>query len=315
MESNAFFYFGTAMMKHLWGCARGLFGQKNREQIFFPEHDADAGRVERNQIEKYNLDRRLVIADVGCRWGFAERYLEQLESFTVYGFDPDVEECQRLNERYKSKNILAVPVALAKEAGERILYLTKEPACSSLIKPDGYLTSNYPALDCATEVGQVSVWTSTLDVWAADAGVQAIDHLKIDTQGSELDILKGSEGILKTVRSIEVEVEFNPIYEGQPVFSDVDKYLRAQGFVLWKLSNFVHYSKRKDAGDSIGRDAIYYDSFRVVDVDVHAGQLYWANANYVREDIVRSFDSLSYSQRERDRALFSALGMLDVIEF
>jgi FkbM family methyltransferase len=259
------------------------------------------------------LDRRIVVVDVGCRWGFAERYLSQINSFQVYGFDPDAEECTSLNERYSSKFVKAVPLGLSGESGKRILYLTREPACSSLIKPDEYLTKNYPALGCALEVGCTTVETITLNEWARSEGVLQIDHLKIDTQGSELEILYGGSELLKTIRSIEVEVEFNPIYEGQPVFSDIDQYLRAEGFVLWKFSNLVHYSRRTSPGAPIGKDIICFDDFHSIDTTVYAGQIYWANAHYVNKEIVQAFGSLDPNQKARDMVLFNVLGMPDVI--
>ena len=299
------------MIKHIWDLVLDLIGKRTNGEVIQKEEVVNSGE---QNIKKYDLDRRLIIVDVGCRWGFAERYLDRIDDFTIYGFDPDVDECRKLNEKYNSQYISAVPVALAEVAGERVLYLTKEPACSSLIKPDTYLTSNYPALECATEIGQTRVLTTTLDAWTESIGLKEIDHLKIDTQGSELEIIKGANSILNSVRSLEVEVEFNPIYEGQPVFSDVDKYLRIQGFVLWKFSNTVHYSKRKKAARKIGQDIICYDDFKLIDVEVYAGQIYWANAHYVRAEIVRKSHLQSPNQRDRDRALFDALGMPDVTE-
>jgi len=254
-----------------------------------------------------------VIVDVGCRWGFAERFLGQIDDFQIYGFDPDSKECAMLNERYSSEFVKAVPLGLSGASGKRALYLTREPACSSLIKPDQYLTANYPALGCALEVGQTIVETTTLNEWARSEGVLQIDHLKIDTQGSELEILHGGSNLLKTIRSIEVEVEFNPIYEGQPVFSDVDQYLRSAGFVLWKLSNLVHYSRRTSPGSPIGKDIICFDDYHLINTDVYAGQVYWANAHYVKKEVVREFDSSSSGQKARDLALFSVLGMPDVV--
>lgn len=259
------------------------------------------------------LDRRLVIVDVGCRWGFAERFLDQIDDFQIYGFDPDAQECTLLNERYSSEFVTAVPLGLSSTTGKRVLYLTKEPACSSLIKPDEYLTTNYPALGCALEVGQNIVETTTLNEWARSEGVFQIDHLKIDTQGSELEILYGGSDLLRTIRSIEVEVEFNPIYEGQPVFSDIDKYLRSEGFALWKLSNIVHYSKRASPGSAIGKDVICFDDYHLINTEVYAGQVYWANAHYVKNEIVRGFDLLSSDQKARDLTLFRVLGMPDVV--
>lgn len=302
------------MIKNIWNSLLDLIGKRKNSEMVAKEEVVNSGGQNISKRQKYDLDRRIIIVDVGCRWGFAERYLDRIDDFTIYGFDPDVEECRKLNEKYNSQYISAVPVALAEVPGERVLYLTKEPACSSLLKPDAYLTSNYPALECATEIGRTRVFTTTLDAWADSTGLEEIDHLKVDTQGSELEILKGAKSILKTVRSIEVEVEFNPIYEGQPVFSDIDRYLRSEGFVLWKLTNTVHYSRRKISTHPIGRDLICYDSFHAINVDLHAGQIYWANAHYVRADIVRDFHLLPSIQRDRDRALFDALGMPDVTE-
>jgi hypothetical protein len=50
----------------------------------------------RSQDEK--KDPSIVILDIGCRWGFAEKFLNQKHfgNFKIYGFDPDKEECARL---------------------------------------------------------------------------------------------------------------------------------------------------------------------------------------------------------------------------
>ena len=42
----------------------------------------------------------LVIVDVGCRWGFADNFIDNLDNFRIYGFDPDKAECDRLNKYY-----------------------------------------------------------------------------------------------------------------------------------------------------------------------------------------------------------------------
>nr|WP_244567251.1 FkbM family methyltransferase [Escherichia coli] len=49
--------------------------------------------------------------------------------------------------------------------------------------------------------------------------------LKIDTQGSELNILVGGEQVLNNTLCIQLEVSFIPLYEGQPSFGEIDVYL------------------------------------------------------------------------------------------
>ena len=265
-----------------------------------------------SESPKMNLDRQLVVVDIGCRWGFAEKFISKERIFHVYGFDPDREECQRLEKRYEGESVSIVPLGLAGTSGKRTLHITQEPACSSLLPPDKSLTENYPALWCARQVSTLEVETTTLDEWATSAAVPLVDYIKLDTQGTELEILKGGIQVLKSVRCIEVEVEFNPIYIGQPVFSDVDLFLRSQGFVLWKLTNQVHYSSAGAPDAPIGKDAIYYDEKHQIDHPLYGGQLYWANAHYIKKDVLLGHRETE-SHKTRDVTLFQSLGMPDVV--
>jgi len=257
-----------------------------------------------------NKDKYIVL-DVGCRWGFADKFISTQSDVKLFGFDPDKLECDRLSEEYKDFDVTLVPMALADKEEEMTLYLTKEPACSSLYKPDKYLTDNCRALSCAEEISTTKINTTTLDRWADDAGISYVDYIKLDTQGSELDVLKGGESLLHTVRAIEVEVEFNPIYSNQHLFSDIDIYLRKKGFVLWKLSNLVHYQDNKCDMMEIRTDSIHYGNVKSEEFKVHSGQLYWADAHYVHESSVRGQDRAPLDV-ERDIELFDIIGLTDI---
>ena len=257
-------------------------------------------------IYKDLLGRNLVAVDVGCRWGFAEFWQQLSPHIVLYGFDPDPVECERLRASYKDANVHLVPLALADEPGERTLYLTREMACSSLYRPDPSLTGSLPELACASEVGASKIRVTTLDEWSAANGVSGIDFIKLDTQGAELDVLRGGERALDSVRALEVEVEFNPIYMGQPLFGDVDKFLRDRGFVLWKLSTLAHYSRGDTSRVEEQPNTNYYDS-QTVSHAVLSGQLYWGHAYYVRKEIA-SRSSGGWQQSVRDAALMDVLG-------
>lgn len=270
-----------------------------------------------NYLENNNPakeDAPIVIVDVGCRWGFADKFIQNknIESMKIYGFDPDAQECERLESMYNNENIKLIPVGLSNQVGKRTLYLTKEPACSSLYKPNKKLTQEYPALDCATEVKQVEVDLSTLDTWAKQENLGFIDYIKIDTQGAELSILHGGEKILPSIRFLEIEVEFNPIYDGQPIFSEVDSYLRKFGFVLWKFSNLVHYSQGVESDVVLKEDSINYDHHRIIHEN-RGGQVYWADAFYIKKDIVDTlYKKTDLLQLEKDAEIARMLGFLDL---
>ncbi|MBF0391881.1 MAG: FkbM family methyltransferase [Alphaproteobacteria bacterium] len=258
-------------------------------------------------------DDPLVVVDVGCRWGFAERFTGG--AFRVFGFDPDHEECERLRARHADApagTIHVEAVALARRAGPRRLYMTREPACGSLLEPDPDLTAAYPALDCARHVASLEIEAVTLAGWARDNGIGRIDHIKLDTQGTELEILEGAGDLLAGLRCVEIEVEFNPIYRDQPLFADIDRFLRRRGFVLWKLSNLVHYSRDGAATGALDENAVCYDDAHRFVHPTHGGQLYWADARFIKKDVLAP-RPIGDPQRLRDETLFSALGMADVV--
>lgn len=66
----------------------------------------------------------------------------------------------------------------------------------------------------------------------ADQGFDAIDLLKIDAQGHELEVLAGATETLKRTRYISTEVTLIPIYAGGALADRVCSTLNSQGFRL-----------------------------------------------------------------------------------
>src|SRR5207249_2189584 len=85
-----------------------------------------------------------------------------------------------------------------------------------------------------------------MDVGAA-GGVHELwrpygEFIKLDTQGSELDILRTvDDSQWPDVLAVEVEVEFAELYTNQPLFFDVDGFLRSKGMVLFDLRTAREY--------------------------------------------------------------------------
>jgi hypothetical protein len=98
------------------------------------------------------LDRyagSLVLIDVGARWGAHHRWKLLAGRATIIGFEPDAEECARLNSD-SPPYISYLPMGLGNEEGERDLFITREPACSSNYPPIAQLYQHYAGLDCTT---------------------------------------------------------------------------------------------------------------------------------------------------------------------
>ena len=56
------------------------------------------------------------------------------------------------------------------------------------------------------------------------------DHWIVDLQGAELLALKGAENVLKSCKSISIEVSKVDIYEGGVMWDELSKWLKERNF-------------------------------------------------------------------------------------
>jgi hypothetical protein len=158
--------------------------------------------------------------------------------------------------------------------------VTAEPGSSSLYPPDTELLDRRDGLGAMAPRGTEPLATTTLAAWAREAGVEAVDVLKLDVQGAELDILRGAGALLDGVRALDLEVEFAPLYRGQPLFADVDAYLRERGFSLWRLRELTHHGLRGAGAAGGAREVQRFAGWELRHAS-GGGQLFWARAVYV----------------------------------
>ncbi len=208
-----------------------------------------------------------VYVDCGARGESTQPLVEMLPHALYVGFEADSEECARLRER-ATPSYTYFPVAVAGREEERMLNLTRQPACASLLEPRREAWEPYLDPAQVDVVRRVPLKTVSLDDYLPSAGIRSVDFIEVDTQGTELDILHGAERFLReTVIGLRVEVEFIEMYEGQPLFADVDAYLRDLGFVLFDLSRHRfrrrHYPPAvKTRGQLIYGHALYLRDWR-----------------------------------------------------
>jgi hypothetical protein len=107
--------------------------------------------------------------------------------------------------------------------------------CTSLYPPDERYADLFGNLEDMRLKRTSEIETISLDQCVRDYALGEIDFIKIDVQGAELEIFRGGIDVLRNLLFIICEVEFVPIYQGQPLFADVDASLRKHGFMLHKL--------------------------------------------------------------------------------
>jgi FkbM family methyltransferase len=268
----------------------------------------DAGEPLRELLSRAELDVR--VADVGCRWGFHERWDSLEPNVELIGFEPDVAEAERLQGLYRGERVTIAAHALGKDEGIAILHIARDPGSSSLYQPAAEVLRGRPELSRIERVEDVSVELTTLDAWTGRTGLGPIHVLKLDVQGAELDVLEGTVEQLATVRLVESEVEFNPMYYRQPLYADVDRFLRDHGFVLWRLGHLVHYDIAGHSSDFIAEDEQVFEN-RSVRFPAEGGQLFWGHAYYVPKELAFGTGG-DWRDCVRDAAITWAYSFLDL---
>ena len=178
----------------------------------------------------------LVIFDVGAYIGkVAATYREMFPTATIYSFEPFPDSFQELSRAADGTHIKAYQVACSDTEGAAELQVDSDRSCNSLFPRPTNTTPYYPR-DSRT-VGRTVVKTQTLDAFCAKEGIDAIDILKIDVEGSELRVLNGASKKLgcKQVGLIYVEVMFVPHYEGGCLFHEVSSFLHQNEYTLFDL--------------------------------------------------------------------------------
>ncbi|MDA7561973.1 FkbM family methyltransferase [Candidatus Pelagibacter sp.] len=187
----------------------------------------------------------------------------------VIGFEADEYQYLKLQLQDK-KNTKYLNHCLG-DGSKKNFYITRYPGCSSLYEPNESVINLFTGIS-ASEKGNFNVLNKKLiQTKKLDDIIEAknTDLLKIDTQGSELDILKSFSNNIKNTLIIESEVEFVEIYKNQPLFSDVSNFLKEKGFILHKLI---------DIG---GRP---FKPFTMKDNPAYPmSQLLWADAIFIRD--------------------------------
>jgi FkbM family methyltransferase len=137
-----------------------------------------------------------------------------------------------------------VATGLSERGGEQILYVTNTDSGSSLMPPviDANMAHRVTNRGYLFPVREKSIRTrSLLDVVREAPGVSsnAPVLVKLDTQGSELSILRGADELFAERRIVGIETEAtllaHPTMQGSGKFWQVCQFLESKGFELLQM--------------------------------------------------------------------------------
>ena len=157
-------------------------------------------------------------------------------------------DCEPYLKRLGTKYLIKL---LGKENKETIFYKTSmDPLCTgnSIYKE---VTPHFEGDQLIRETAQLCTLNTIFQEETQ------FDLIKIDTQGSELDILKGGTTLVKKAKGILLEVSFNKYNEGAPLYNDVVKYMDSIDFIEAGAIGGFEWTVQQHGRDLIQKDILF----------------------------------------------------------
>jgi len=187
-----------------------------------------------------------VVFDVGANVGqSAEYYVRAFPCAQIYSFEPFATTYKSLVERVSRwPRVRTFQLAFAQSSRAARIQLALVSRMNSLRNE----TSNNRS---SSDSELVTI--RTLDSFCAEQNISHIDLLKIDTEGFDLDVLKGAESMLRArqIQFILAEVTYHRENTYHTWFFRVAEYLYSLGYYFFDIYD-------DDAITSFSRPPLYY---------------------------------------------------------
>lgn len=196
--------------------------------------------------DRFSADDINVIVNLGSRDGNEDVcFAKNFPKARVISFEPNPETYQTvLSTTFPHVSITPCNLAATETDGTIDFYQNKtgNHGASSIFPKSGLYDyiENYQQ-----EV--IKVRAVRLDTFLASIGITKVDLLWADIQGAELSAFRGLGHLMDGVKCVNTEIEYKPIYSGQPLYDDVKKFLESKGLTE------IHKTCRYDGfwGDAI----------------------------------------------------------------
>ena len=210
-------------------------------------------------IKSLMKDSKLIALDVGAQGGFnsdiyfPKRYNSFFEEILV---EPIKAEAEKLK-----KKIIINKGLWGKKERKKLFILGNRLGSSSMYEPDeqnfdlhNILEKNYEKYKITQTV---EIDCDTIESQLSQLNIQNLDYLKIDTQGAELEILKGIGNYRPLL--IKIEIHFFSMYKNTPSWAKLINYLYELNYVMIDLKGIGSHNTRIPAE----AEAIFIPNFNI----------------------------------------------------
>jgi FkbM family methyltransferase len=192
------------------------------------------------------------LVDVGANVGqFSLLIREVHPQAQVFAFEPLPNAAKKFSEVLpNSAQITLFQSAISARSGDAQMHVSRKTDSSSLLPITSVMTDIFPDTE---EIGMALVSVGPLGKFISSKQLANPALLKIDVQGSELDVLEGCSGLLSYFKYIYVELSFMELYARQPLCHEVVRYLDKRNFTLSSVNNLAY----TDSGIPVQADFLF----------------------------------------------------------
>lgn len=174
------------------------------------------------------------VLDVGANVGQYGRLLRDIGyRGNICSFEPIPEYYEQLKaEAAGDARWFVYPYALGEREEELDINVSSKSVFSSFLPVNEYGTQNFQR--SSEVVRQERVRISTLDAFfeREPRAIEGAVFLKMDTQGYDLNVIKGGQGVISGIAGLQSELSIRPIYDGMPRYLEALATYEGLGFQL-----------------------------------------------------------------------------------
>jgi FkbM family methyltransferase len=212
-----------------------------------PRREDDFGQNAFQDMRKLTgASRSLVVIDAGANEGQSiDEFRIHLDHPIIHAFEPGTAFPKLQIQSSGIPDLYLNNFALGSESGEMDLIGNEYSYMSSLLEP---------SVDCWGAIREPrKVPVKTLDEYCAVQGITHIDILKSDTQGFDLEVVKGATRLLinRRIHLVYMEVIFSDMYKGLPSLGQIYRFMTDHGFHLVAFYQFYFQHDRAAWTDAL----------------------------------------------------------------
>ena len=198
--------------------------------------------IQIKKLIKFLLVSKFKLLDIGAAGGEHNRWHIASDNINIVYVEPHDDNSKDLINKKKNSDVITK--ILSNEPNQtKTLYYARKKQNSSLFKPNFEHLNKYPEPERFEIISETKLITSTIDAEFRKA--DSLDFVKIDAEGSELDILKGSVESFKFILGFEVECEFFKLRENQPLFNDIKIFLEKYDYEFIDFLNILRWRRNE----------------------------------------------------------------------